>query len=68
MKLVAGECVSEEKKVLKVVKSHAVSPKSALTLSYHSSEYEHGSLLNLYRNVLLYCSKEVEHSFYCASL
>ena len=38
MKLVEGECLSEEeKKVLKVVKSRVVSPNWALTLSYPSS-------------------------------
>ena len=37
MKLFEGECLSEEKTVLKVVKSHVVSPNCALTLSYPSS-------------------------------
>ena len=38
MKRVEGDCLSEEKKkVLKVVKSHVVSPSCALTLSYPSS-------------------------------
>ena len=31
MKLVEGKCFSKEKKVLKVVKSHVVSPNCALT-------------------------------------